>query len=145
MYFEATFVAEPTPFNINVNKDFIDETKLRVSLTRLAKEIDQPDWTEGPPVGFASRVKEYWTTQYDWFKVQAELNDSYITSSYVRVQFTDWPKVWPNIPRPFKSTVLLAIQDQFRCTSFTEDPSARMPYHFFSFMDGRARVSKLSH
>ena len=74
--FQATFSKTPSPFSINVDEKFIEETKQRVALTRFPTEIqNQPDLAEGPPLHNATAVKNYWLNEYEWFDVQAALND----------------------------------------------------------------------
>lgn len=75
--FQATFENTPTPFQIIVNADFIDQTRQRVALTRFTKDIDQPDLLDGPPVHNATRVKDHWVNHYDWAEVQKSLNKQY--------------------------------------------------------------------
>lgn len=72
--FHATFGKSPAPFQIDVDKDFISQTKLRASLTRFRLGIDQPDLAKGPPIHNATAIKNYWVDHYDWFEVQGSLN-----------------------------------------------------------------------
>ncbi|KAI6785803.1 uncharacterized protein J7T54_006142 [Emericellopsis cladophorae] len=67
--FKATFGKTPAPFQIDVDEEFIAQTKLRVGLTRLPMPIDQPDHTEGPALEdaismslTAARFEQYTTT-----------------------------------------------------------------------------------
>lgn len=72
--FKATYSGMPTPFKIDVDKAFIEETVHRVKLTRFPVDIDQPDLLDGPPVHNATTVRDYWLEEYDWFAIQAEMN-----------------------------------------------------------------------
>lgn len=73
--FKAAFSDHPTPFEIDVDRTFIDETVQRVKLTRFPVDIDQPDLLDGPPVHNSTAVRDYWVQEYDWFAVQDELNN----------------------------------------------------------------------
>lgn len=76
--FNATYGLSPAPFTIDVLPDFITQTKLKASLTRYAKDLDQPDFTDGPPRHNVSTVRDYWVEKYDWAKVERELNAQYV-------------------------------------------------------------------
>ena len=73
--FNATFGSSPSPWKIDVRPGFIEETLRKVSLTRYTKDIDEPDFTEGPPKHNVTTVRDYWVNHYDWFDVQARLNE----------------------------------------------------------------------
>lgn len=70
----ASYPAAPAPFEIAVKPEFIALTKLKASLTRFPVDVQQPDWTDGPPVHNATSVRNYWVDEYDWVQVQNELN-----------------------------------------------------------------------
>ena len=72
--FRAHFGSSPAPFKIDVSPDFIKETTLKVSLTRLIVDVDVPEWSEGPSRHNVSTLRNYWLNGYDWFKIQDQLN-----------------------------------------------------------------------
>lgn len=72
--FKAAYGSSPAPFSIDVDPDFIAETVLKVSHTRYTIDIDEPDFTSGPPRHNVTTVRNYWVNHYDWFDVQNELN-----------------------------------------------------------------------
>lgn len=74
MNFECSFGKAPAPFKIKVDPKFITLTKQKVALTRMVEDVEQTDYTDGPPVGIASKVKEYWEREYDWELIQDRLN-----------------------------------------------------------------------
>lgn len=76
--FEATFGATPSPFQINVNPQFIAETKLKATLTRYTVDANVSAWYDGPPRENVTTVRDYWVNQYDWFSVQEGLNKQYV-------------------------------------------------------------------
>jgi hypothetical protein len=59
---------------IDVKNEFIDSTRLKASLTRFVKPIQEPDPLEGPSVHNAIVIRDYWVNEYDWDKVQKHLN-----------------------------------------------------------------------
>jgi hypothetical protein len=73
--FKCSFGKSPQPFKIQVDPDFIDYTKKKVELTRFAEDVEQPDFTDGPPAHKAMEVKDYWTQEYNWDSVQSKLNN----------------------------------------------------------------------
>ena len=74
--FNATFGPSPAPFEIDVYPEFIKQTKLKASLTRLTQDLQhQPEWTEGAPRHNVTTVRDYWLGEFDWFEVQDELNE----------------------------------------------------------------------
>ncbi|MCJ1441978.1 MAG: hypothetical protein MMC23_002470 [Stictis urceolatum] len=75
--FRAHFGSSPAPFKIDVSPDFIKETTLKVSLTRLIVDVDVPEWSEGPSRHNVSTLRNYWLNGYDWFKIQDQLNKKY--------------------------------------------------------------------
>jgi Epoxide hydrolase N terminus len=72
--FRANFSDSPQSFTIEVNKEFIDNTKLKASLTRFVTPIDEIELSDGPPVHNATAVRDYWVNDYDWYSIQKRLN-----------------------------------------------------------------------
>ena len=76
----ATFGSSPAPFEIDVDPEFIALTKLKASVTRFPTDVQQPDFTDGPPLHNATTVRDYWVDEYDWEQEQAYLNTRYVRS-----------------------------------------------------------------
>ena len=76
--FRAKFGASPAPFKIDLEPEFVHQTKLKASLTRYASDLNQPDFVDGPPQHNVSTVRDYWVEKYDWFDVQNQLNAKYV-------------------------------------------------------------------
>ena len=72
--FNATYGSSPAPFKIDVHPAFIEETLLKVSLTRYVVDVDEPDLASGPPRHNVTTVRDYWLDHYNWFDVQNRLN-----------------------------------------------------------------------
>ncbi|KAK9795982.1 putative Alpha/Beta hydrolase protein [Seiridium cardinale] len=73
--FEASFNENVQKFRIAVHENFLVTSKLKASLTRFVDDIDQPDFTDGPPRRVVEEVADYWSKEYDWRKVEAKIND----------------------------------------------------------------------
>jgi pimeloyl-ACP methyl ester carboxylesterase len=70
-------MATPTPFKIAVPDAELSWITERVKTARLVPPKELPEgkeWSYGPPASVAARLKEYWSTSYDWRKVEAKLN-----------------------------------------------------------------------
>ncbi|RVX67737.1 hypothetical protein B0A52_07860 [Exophiala mesophila] len=73
--FKATFTQEVTPFNIEVDQDFLDNTRLKASLTRFVDDLEEQEaFTDGPPRQTAEKVADYWANKYDWRAIEADIN-----------------------------------------------------------------------
>jgi pimeloyl-ACP methyl ester carboxylesterase len=75
--FKAAFGQSPEPMIIDVNPAFIEQTRVKASLTRLAIDIDIPPFTEGVPSNNISAITDFWANNYDWAAVQSNLNRQY--------------------------------------------------------------------
>lgn len=64
--FNATYGSTPEPFKISVNRDFVETTKLKASLTRYPVDIDLPPLEDGPTHQNVTAVRDFWVYEYDW-------------------------------------------------------------------------------
>lgn len=66
------------PFDPTVSQDEVDRLFRKLKDTRLPQYPIVPDSADnddyGAPLDWARRLKEYWETDYDWSKAQAEIN-----------------------------------------------------------------------
>jgi pimeloyl-ACP methyl ester carboxylesterase len=76
-HFKAHFGSSPAPTTIDVDPSFINETRLKASLTRNPIDIDIMPFTEGVPSHNLTSIRDYWVHKYDWTKVQHEINDDF--------------------------------------------------------------------
>lgn len=71
-------MATPKPFTIAVPEEQLQWITDRVRTARLPAAKDLPDetlWKEwGMPPTYAQKLHEYWTTKYDWRRIEAQLN-----------------------------------------------------------------------
>ncbi|KAF5702077.1 epoxide hydrolase [Fusarium globosum] len=68
----ATFATSPKPFQIHVERDFIEETRQRVSHTRSPLFINVS--SDGPGVENFTSVRDFWVNEYDWNATEASIN-----------------------------------------------------------------------
>ncbi|KAL7935542.1 Alpha/Beta hydrolase protein [Trichoderma chlorosporum] len=77
--FNATFTDSVLPFRVSVKHGFVDQTRLKASLTRFIDTEfqppnDQPEYTDGPPTHAAKTIASHWANVYDWRAVEDEIN-----------------------------------------------------------------------
>lgn len=70
----ATYGRQPAPFKLSVNPEIIALAHQKAYLTRFPVDVEQPDWSDGPPVHNATSVRDYWVNEYDWPEVQRDIN-----------------------------------------------------------------------
>jgi len=64
----------PRPFRVNIPQSSIDRILSRVRETRFPDRLDANDWRYGANWDYMKGLAEYWTTQFDWRKAEANLN-----------------------------------------------------------------------
>ncbi|WP_283134498.1 epoxide hydrolase family protein [Rhizohabitans arisaemae] len=62
------------PFRIDIPPADLDDLRNRLARTRWPDELDGVAWSYGVPVSYARKLAEYWGTDYDWRRHEAELN-----------------------------------------------------------------------
>ncbi|MGB1756570.1 MAG: epoxide hydrolase family protein, partial [Pseudomonadales bacterium] len=67
-------MSDITPFQIAVPESQLADLKLRLSLTRFPDKETPSDWSQGIPLEYMQKVKEYWQNTYHWPDRQALLN-----------------------------------------------------------------------
>ncbi|RFU82091.1 juvenile hormone epoxide hydrolase 2 [Trichoderma arundinaceum] len=78
--FNATYTDAVAPFRISVKQDFLDQTRLKASLTRFVETEyqppnNEPEFTDGPPTHAARTIASHWANAYDWRAVENDLNN----------------------------------------------------------------------
>ncbi|CZR46668.1 uncharacterized protein FPRO_12118 [Fusarium proliferatum ET1] len=68
----ATFATSPKPFQIHIERDFIEETRQRVAHTRSPLFINVS--SDGPGVENFTSVRDFWVNGYDWNATEASVN-----------------------------------------------------------------------
>ena len=65
------------PYEISVDRKFIEDTRLRASQFRPSLDIDAPEWFDGPPSADVADVAEYWSHTFDWDRFESEINKNF--------------------------------------------------------------------
>jgi hypothetical protein len=63
-----------TRFTVHVPQAALDDLKKRLANTRWPNKEPAGDWSQGVPLAKAQALAEYWRTQYNWRRVESELN-----------------------------------------------------------------------
>jgi pimeloyl-ACP methyl ester carboxylesterase len=74
---DRTSAYHPKPYTIEVDPAFIEETRVKASKFRDTANIDAPAWFDGPPPSEINAIAEYWSDEYDWFKIQDGINKNF--------------------------------------------------------------------
>lgn len=75
-----TLIAEPTadsairPFSFHASDEDLAELKRRIAATRWPEKETVDDDTQGVQLATIQKLASYWATNYDWRKVEAELD-----------------------------------------------------------------------
>jgi len=62
------------PFKVDVPQAVINRILTRVKNTRLPDRLESADWSYGADWNYMKSLAEYWVSQFDWKKAQANLN-----------------------------------------------------------------------
>src|SRR5215216_6422828 len=67
---------------INVPEEELDDLRQRILATRWPEKEPVTDFSQGVPLATMQKLARYWTTEYDWRKVEEKLNSypQYITN-----------------------------------------------------------------
>ncbi|HEX8769451.1 MAG TPA: epoxide hydrolase [Acidimicrobiales bacterium] len=82
------------PFRIEIPQNDVDDLSERLSRTRWPDEPWDTGWQRGVPVRYLRQLADYWQSQYDWRRYEAELNALPHFTTIVdgeRVHFIDVP------------------------------------------------------
>jgi pimeloyl-ACP methyl ester carboxylesterase len=62
------------PFRVDVPEDDLVDMRQRITATRWPEKETVDDFSQGVPLATMQKLARYWTTEYDWRKVEARLN-----------------------------------------------------------------------
>src|SRR3954449_12662329 len=65
---------EVRPFRIDVPEEELVDLRRRIAETRWPERETVADFSQGVPLATMQQLAHYWTTEYDWRKVEAKLN-----------------------------------------------------------------------
>ena len=66
--------AEVTPFTYHTPQSALDDLRQRLAQTRWPERGTVKDWSQGVPIEKLRALVEYWRTDYDWRRCEAELD-----------------------------------------------------------------------
>src|SRR5215213_6875242 len=78
-------------FHIDVPEEELVDLRQRITATRWPEKEPVADFSQGVPLATMQKLAHYWTTEYDWRKVEAKLNSypQFITNiDGLDIQFT---------------------------------------------------------
>src|SRR5579862_4831700 len=64
----------PRPFRVAITKHQIDRILARVRQTEWPDPIGAPGWAYGVSYSYLKELAAYWSTRFDWHKVEQRLN-----------------------------------------------------------------------
>jgi len=73
-------MADIRPFTIAVPDDVLTDLKVRLDLARFPENVELPvgeEWRYGTPTQRMKELVEYWKANFDWRKVEANINSSF--------------------------------------------------------------------
>jgi pimeloyl-ACP methyl ester carboxylesterase len=62
------------PFRINVPEEDLDDLRRRIAATNWPEKETVADQSQGVPLAMIQKLARHWATDYDWRKVEANLN-----------------------------------------------------------------------
>src|SRR5256886_2109724 len=62
------------PFQFHASDEDLADLRQRIKATRWPEKEPVADFSQGVPLATMQKLARYWTTQYDWRKVEAKLN-----------------------------------------------------------------------
>ena len=74
------------PFKLAVPDADIELLQKKLELVRFPDELDGAAWDYGVPLDDIKRLTEYWRTQFDWKKVEAQINTLPIFTRGIEVE-----------------------------------------------------------
>ena len=65
---------EIRPFTIEVPDAAVADLRDRLARTRWPEKEPVEDWSQGIPLAYTQELCDYWATEYDWRRLETELN-----------------------------------------------------------------------
>src|SRR5688572_8510144 len=63
------------PFRFSASDEELADLRRRILATRWPEKEPVADFSQGVPLATMQKLARYWTTEYDWRKVEAKLNN----------------------------------------------------------------------
>lgn len=62
------------PFDVNVPEEALTDLRRRLAQTRLPDRETVANYSQGVPLKTVEQLLRYWQTDYDWRKVETQIN-----------------------------------------------------------------------
>ncbi|MFL5609999.1 MAG: epoxide hydrolase family protein, partial [Gemmatimonadaceae bacterium] len=62
------------PFEVHVPEEELTDLRRRIKATRWPEKETVADFSQGVPLATMQKLARYWTTEYDWRKVETKVN-----------------------------------------------------------------------
>jgi pimeloyl-ACP methyl ester carboxylesterase len=62
------------PFRVSIPQPELDDLRRRILATRFPEKEPVNDFSQGVPLATVRKLAEYWANEYDWRRVEAQLN-----------------------------------------------------------------------
>jgi pimeloyl-ACP methyl ester carboxylesterase len=62
------------PFHIDVSDEALDDLRRRITATQWPEKETVADQSQGVPLATMQKLARYWGTEYDWRKIESQLN-----------------------------------------------------------------------
>jgi len=62
------------PFRFHASDEDLADLRQRIKATRWPEKEPVADFSQGVPLATMQKLARYWTTEYDWRKIEAKLN-----------------------------------------------------------------------
>jgi pimeloyl-ACP methyl ester carboxylesterase len=62
------------PFDIDISDEALDDLRRRIVATQWPERETVADQSQGVPLAMVQKLAQYWATDYDWHKCEANLN-----------------------------------------------------------------------
>src|SRR5256885_16728710 len=62
------------PFQFHASDEDLADLRQRIKATRWPEKAPVADYSQGVPLATMQKLARYWTTEYDWRKLEAKIN-----------------------------------------------------------------------
>jgi pimeloyl-ACP methyl ester carboxylesterase len=67
-------MTDVAPFRIEIPEDALVDLRERLASTRWPEAQTVKDWSQGVPIAYLRELCDYWSSQYDWRRLERQLN-----------------------------------------------------------------------
>ena len=88
-----------TPFVIDIPESTLRDLAARLAHTRWPHDFANEDWRYGTNAAYLKELVDYWRTQYDWRRHEAEMNTFAHYRADIDGMLFSWPDFVPGVRR----------------------------------------------